>query len=58
VVDNGKLIEKLRRAGFDGLLAAEIDFLHPDYEDEEHAAVGASIRELRRLVAQVDVTVP
>lgn len=58
VVDNGKLIEKLRRAGFDGLLAAEIDFLHPDYEGEEHAAVAASMRELRRLVAQVDVIVP
>jgi len=58
VVDNVKLIERLRRAGFDGLLAAETDFLHPDYEGDEYAAVAASVRELRRLVAQVEVPVP
>lgn len=53
VVDNAKLIEKLALAGFDGLLAVETDFLHPDYGDDEHAAVAASVKELRRLVAQV-----
>jgi hypothetical protein len=58
VVDNAKLIERLRRAGFDGLLAAETDFLHPDYEGDEYAAVAASVRELRRLVAQIEVPVP
>lgn len=55
VVDNGRLIEKLRRAGFDGVLAVEIDFLHPDYGDDEHAAVAASIDELRRLVARTSM---
>jgi sugar phosphate isomerase/epimerase len=49
VVDNANLIEKLQRAGFDGLLAVEIDFLHPDYGNDEHAAVTQSIAELRRL---------
>jgi sugar phosphate isomerase/epimerase len=53
VVDNAKLIQKLWHAGFDGLLAVETDFLHPDYRNDEHAAVGASVKELRRLVARV-----
>ncbi|HMF74231.1 MAG TPA: sugar phosphate isomerase/epimerase family protein [Bryobacteraceae bacterium] len=51
VVDNAKLIEKLGRSGFDGLLAVETDFLHPDYGNDEHAAVAASVNELRRLVS-------
>ncbi len=54
VVDNTKLVEKLRRTGFDGLLAVGIDFLHPDYGGEEYSAVAASVRELRRLVAQLE----
>ena len=37
VVDNAKLVEKLWRAG---------------YGNDEHAAVAASVKELRRLVAQ------
>jgi len=56
VVDNAKLIEKLSRAGFNGILAVEIDFLHPDYGNDEHAAVAASVNELRRLVAQAGHT--
>ncbi len=55
VVDNAKLIEKLSRAGFDGILAVETDFLHPDYGNDEHAAVAASVNELRRLVAQAEM---
>jgi 3-oxoisoapionate decarboxylase len=58
VVDNATLIEKLWRAGFSGILAVEIDFLHPDYGNDEHAAVVASVNELRRLVAQVAVEAP
>ncbi len=30
VVDNGKLVQLLAGARYDGLLAVEIDFLHPD----------------------------
>lgn len=51
VVDNARLIEKLQRAGFEGILAVETDFLHPDYGNDEHAAVTASVAELRRLTA-------
>src|SRR3954452_2294807 len=50
VVDNARLMEKLWRAGFEGILAVETDFLHPDYGDDEQAAVAASVHELRRLV--------
>ena len=38
-------------AGYDGLLAVEIDHLHPDYGYDEHLAVRQSIAELRSLVA-------
>jgi sugar phosphate isomerase/epimerase len=54
VVDNAKLIKKLQRAGFEGILAVETDFLHPDYDNDEHAAVAASVKELRRLVSQAE----
>jgi 3-oxoisoapionate decarboxylase len=57
VVDNAKLIEKLWRTGFSGILAVETDFLHPDYANDEHAAVAASVSELRRLVALAAVQV-
>ena len=55
VVDNAKLIETLWRNRFSGILAVEIDFLHPDYANDEHAAVVASVKELRRLVAQANL---
>ena len=51
VVDNSKLAGKLAKAGFAGLLAVEIDFLHPDYNDDEDAAVKRSVEELRRLIS-------
>jgi len=34
--------------GYEGFLAVEIDFLHPDYNNDEHAAVRQSVAELRR----------
>ena len=49
VVDNQKLVKTLAEAGFDGLLAVEIDFLHPDYNQDEDSAVARSVKELRRL---------
>jgi sugar phosphate isomerase/epimerase len=51
VVDNDRLVRKLAEAEFDGLLAVEIDFLHPDYNDDEDAAVVRSVEELRRLAS-------
>lgn len=49
VVDNQKLVQMLADARFDGVLAVEIDFLHPDYNNDEDAAVARSVSELKRL---------
>ncbi len=53
VVDNERLFQLLADAGYDGVLAVEIDFLHPDYHEDEDAAVAQSVTELRRLVGSV-----
>ncbi len=52
VVDNLKLAQLLKDADYQGFLAMEIDFLHPDYEDED-AAVEQSVKELRRIASEV-----
>jgi sugar phosphate isomerase/epimerase len=49
LVDNRKLVQLLAAAGYTGLLAVEIDFLHPDYGGDEDAAVARSVAELKRL---------
>lgn len=54
LIDNQALVQMLANAGFDGLLAVEIDFLHPDYNNDEDAAVAKSVAELRRLVENVN----
>lgn len=51
LVDNRKLVEMLARAGYEGFLAVEIDFLHPDYGEDEDAAVVESLAGLRRIAA-------
>jgi sugar phosphate isomerase/epimerase len=56
VVDNEKLVKRLADAGFKGVLAVEIDFLHPDYKDDEDSAVAQSVHELKRLVSTVSGT--
>ena len=48
LVDNLKLARILKEAGYEGFLAVEIDFLHPDYRDEDRA-VERSVRELKRI---------
>ena len=50
LIDVGAIIGWLREAGYDGLLALEIDFLHPDYRDIE-LAIGQSLDHLRGLLA-------
>jgi sugar phosphate isomerase/epimerase len=55
VVDNGKLVQLLADAGYDGLLAVEIDCLHPDYDNDEDLAVARSVAELKRLASSVTV---
>ena len=52
VVDNLKLAQLLKDADYRGFLAMDIDFLHPDYEDED-AAVEQSVKELRRIASEV-----
>lgn len=53
LVNNERLVQLLADAGFGGVLAVEIDFLHPDYPDED-AAVAQSVAELRRLAHLAD----
>lgn len=53
LVDNQKLAQLLKDAGYQGFLAVEIDFLHPDYKAEEDKAVAASVKELRRIANSV-----
>lgn len=50
LVDNAKLVQLLADTGYQGLLAVEIDFLHPDYKNDEDEAVARSVDELKRLV--------
>ncbi len=52
-VDNLALAKLLKQAGYKGFLAMEIDFLHPDYDDDEDAAVAKSVKELKRIAAAV-----
>lgn len=49
LVDNKKLAQLLKNANYQGFLAVEIDFLHPDYGTQEDKAVATSIKELRRI---------
>jgi sugar phosphate isomerase/epimerase len=50
-IDNLKLAKLLKKAGFKGFLAVELDFLHPDYAGEDQA-VAQSIRTLKRIAKQ------
>jgi sugar phosphate isomerase/epimerase len=52
LVDNDALARLLEEADFKGFMAVEIDFLHPDYDDED-AAVGQSVAELKRIVGEL-----
>lgn len=51
IVDNTALVRLLAAAGYTGLLAVEIDFLHPDYGEDEDAAVAQSVQALRTIAA-------
>lgn len=53
LIENQKLVQMLADARFDGILAVEIDFLHPDYRNDEDAAVEQSVKELRRLASNL-----
>jgi len=48
VIDMPGVIKVLEEYGYDGLFAIEIDYLHPDYEDEDPALV-ESVRYLNQV---------
>jgi len=52
-VDNLALARALKDASYKGFLAVEIDFLHPDYGQDEDAAVAKSVQELKRIAQAV-----
>jgi sugar phosphate isomerase/epimerase len=54
LVDNRRLARILKDAGYDGVLAVETDFLHPDYGDDEDAAVARSVAELKKIAAELE----
>jgi 3-oxoisoapionate decarboxylase len=51
-VDNLALAKLLKAADYKGFLAVELDFLHPDYKDEDSAVV-QSVKELKRIAKAV-----
>ncbi len=53
LIDIPALLRLLYEAGYQGLLAIEIDYLHPDYSGDEDAAVARSVANLRRIVQEV-----
>jgi sugar phosphate isomerase/epimerase len=50
LVDVAAVVGLLKKARYKGLLAIEVDYLHPDYGDEDRA-VAASVKYLSSLVA-------
>jgi sugar phosphate isomerase/epimerase len=50
LVDLGRVIAHLRKARYRGLLAIEVDYLHPEYGEEDRA-VAASVKYLTGLLA-------
>jgi sugar phosphate isomerase/epimerase len=54
IVDNQKLAQLLKDANYEGFLAMEIDTLHPDYNNDEDAAVAKSVAELKRIAQNLE----
>jgi len=54
IVDNQKIGQLLEDNGYEGFMAVEIDFLHPDYRNDEDKAVAQSIKELKRIARAVE----
>jgi len=53
-IDNLKLARLLKKADYQGFLAMEFDFLHPDYHADEDAAVVQSVRALKNISQQIE----
>ena len=52
-VDNFELARLLKEADYKGFLAVEIDFLHPDYRENEDKAVAQSVKYLKKIAAGI-----
>ncbi|MEE9496616.1 MAG: sugar phosphate isomerase/epimerase family protein [Desulfobacterales bacterium] len=52
-VDNQKLAQILKDNGYEGFLAVEIDFLHPDYNNNEDQAVEQSVKALKNIAGNL-----
>jgi sugar phosphate isomerase/epimerase len=50
LIDIAAVLRELQAVDFGGLLAVEIDYLHPDSPYDEPVAVRKSVAELRRMV--------
>jgi sugar phosphate isomerase/epimerase len=53
LVDNQRLAQILKDAGYEGSLAVEIDYLHPDYNNDEDKAVAQSVAYLKEIVGNL-----
>lgn len=53
MINNQALAQKLKDANYSGFLAVETDFLHPDYQDDEHQAVRQSVANLKQIAANL-----
>lgn len=53
-IDNLRLARLLKKANYQGFLAMELDFLHPDFNDDEDAAVTQSVAALRAISRTVE----
>jgi 3-oxoisoapionate decarboxylase len=49
LIDNEKLARILKEHNYEGFLAVEIDFLHPDYANQEEEVVQKSVQALRQI---------
>ncbi len=52
-VDNQKLAQILKDNDYEGFLAVEIDFLHPDYNNDEDQAVEQSVKALKHIAGNL-----
>jgi len=49
LIENEKLARMLKKNNYQGFLAVEIDFLHPDYSNQEEEVVKKSVKALRNI---------
>ena len=52
LIDFPRILAALSKAGYSGLLALEVDYIHPDYGDEE-TVIAQSLVRMRELVSQL-----